>query len=93
MDRDIRQRLQSAITAVASIALSAIALAHDEGGPPDPKLAESVAPGITAIGVLAAAAIIAAVWLRMRRLAMLRALKLEVEGSAGPTSSERDARS
>lgn len=85
--------LRSAAAAGFVLMMSVTVLAHDHGGEPDPKLAESVAPGVTALGLLVVAAIATGVWLHLRRVAMMRALKIEAATAAKAASSERDAQS
>ena len=89
----IQRALRSVAGAAVILVWSAAAMAHDEAGHADPQLAESVAPGVTALGILVIGAVLAGIWVRMRRLAMLRALKLDIEAAAKPASSEPDARS
>jgi glycerol kinase len=66
------------------------ALAHEEG-PPDPHVAESVAPGLTALGLLVLAAAATALWIHLRKLAMIRALRQEIEASAHQSTSASSA--
>lgn len=92
MKQEILRVLRSTYAAgMVLLSASVAAVAHDEGGSPDPALAESVAPGIMGIGLLIAAVLATALWFHFRRIAMLRAIREQTGSATGSDSASTQA--
>lgn len=71
-----------ALFGLAALCAASPSLCHeDEGGAA--RVAEAVAPGMTAMGVLILVAVVLALWYHFRREAMLRASRERQDASSG----------